>query len=66
MLEEKMRALIKIWYVDSLAKSKNAEYIVGKRLQAADKKDLFQHAVDMLDLHDVLERKIGNLSGGEL
>ena len=25
-----------------------------------------KHAIDMLDLHDVLERKIGNLSGGEL
>ena len=40
MLEEKMKALIKIQYVDSLAKSKNAEFIVGKRLQAADKKGL--------------------------
>ena len=66
MLEDKMKALIKIQYVDSLAKSKMGEHIVSKRLTAADKKDMFRHAVDMLDLQDVLQRKIGELSGGEL
>ena len=40
--------------------------IVGKRLKNVDKKDLFDHAVDMLDLSNILTRQIGQLSGGEL
>lgn len=31
-----------------------------------DKRDLYDHCVEMLDLHNVLEREIGMLSGGEL
>ena len=61
-----MKALIKIQYVDSVAKSKAASLIVGKRLKTVDKKDMFEHAVEMLDLGNVLERQIGQLSGGEL
>jgi ATP-binding cassette subfamily E protein 1 len=67
MLEEEMKALIKIQYVDSVAKNpKAAAVIVGTRLQKADKRDMFKHAVDMLDLEPVLKREIGQLSGGEL
>lgn len=67
MLEEDMKALIKIQYVDSVAKNpKAAAVIVGTRLQKADKRDMFKHAVDMLDLEPVLGREIGQLSGGEL
>ena len=66
MLEEDMKALIKIQYVDSVAKSKAATLIVVKRLRAVDKRDLYDHAVSMLDLEAVLEREIGQLSGGEL
>jgi ATP-binding cassette subfamily E protein 1 len=40
--------------------------VVGKRLRAVDKRDLYDHAVSMLDLEAVLEREIGQLSGGEL
>lgn len=58
MLENNMKALIKIQYVDSVAKSKAAQGIVGKRLQAVDKRGLFQHAVDMLDLESILDREI--------
>ena len=61
-----MKALIKIQYVDSVAKSKAASVIVGKRLRNVDKRDMYDHAVEMLDLHNVLERQIGQLSGGEL
>ena len=39
---------------------------VEKRLRAADKRDLFDHAVEMLDIENILEREIGQLSGGEL
>jgi len=41
MLEEEMKALIKIQYVDSVAKAKNvAAAIVGKRLTALDAKGI--------------------------
>ena len=46
MLEENMKALIKIQYVDSVAKQKNvANAIVGRRLRALDKKEIFDDAV---------------------
>ncbi len=46
MLEENMKALIKIQYVDSVAKQKNvANAIVGRRLRALDKKEIFDEAV---------------------
>ena len=62
-----MKALIKIQYVDSVAKAKNvATAIVGKRLRALDAKNLFDDAVKMLDLESVLERQVQHLSGGEL
>lgn len=66
LLEADLKALIKIQYVDSVAKSKAALIIVGQRLRAVDKRDMFDYVVDMLDLHNVLERQIGQLSGGEL
>lgn len=40
--------------------------IVGRRLRALDKKNLFDEAVEQLDLSEVLERQVGQLSGGEL
>lgn len=67
MLEENMKALIKIQYVDSVAKQKNvSQAIVGRRLRALDKKQLFDEAVEKLDLSKILERQVGQLSGGEL
>ena len=45
-----MKALIKIQYVDSVAKSKAAKRIVGKHLKAVDKRDMFDFAVEQLDL----------------
>ena len=67
MLEENMKALIKIQYVDSVAKQKNVnQAIVGRRLRALDKRELFDDAVRYLELEHVLERQVGQLSGGEL
>ena len=67
MLEDKMKALIKIQYVDSVAKQpKVASAIVGRRLKALDKLDLYEEAVDYLDLSKILDRQVGQLSGGEL
>lgn len=55
-----MKALIKVQYVDSISKNpKAAKLIVGKRLAHVDKRDLFDHVVDMLDLGPVLEREVG-------
>ena len=66
MLESEMKALIKIQYVDSVAKSKAAKIVVGTRLKKMDQREMFDHAVQMLDIGDVLTREIGQLSGGEL
>lgn len=67
MLEENMKALIKIQYVDSVAKApKIKEAIVKRRLKHLDKLDKFDEVVDYLELGSVLERQVGQLSGGEL
>ena len=66
MIQDEMKALIKIQYVDSVAKSKAASHKVGLKLKAADKKGIMQDAIDALDLDNILERQIGQLSGGEL
>ena len=60
MLETNLKALIKIQYVDSVAKNpKAAKLVVGTRLKAVDKRNLYEHAVDMLDLHNILAREVG-------
>lgn len=62
-----MKALIKIQYVDSVAKAKSvATAIVGKRLKALDAQGLFDDVIRLLDLDSVLERQVQHLSGGEL
>lgn len=67
MLEDDLKALIKIQYVDNVAKAKNvASAIVGKRLTALDAKGIKEEAIKMLDLGSVLERQVQHLSGGEL
>ena len=52
--------------MDSVAKSKAAKLVVGTRLKKMDAREMFDHAVDMLDIKDILTREIGQLSGGEL
>src|SRR5450830_1036784 len=67
MLENNLKALIKIQYVDSISKDpKIAKVIVGKRLMALDKKGIHKDVIEALDLESVLEREVGHLSGGEL
>jgi len=66
LLKADLKALIKIQYVDSVAKSKAAGIIVGQRLKAVDKKGIMDEVVEALDLENVLTRQIGQLSGGEL
>lgn len=60
MLSDDLKALIKVQYVDSISKNpKAAKLIVGKRLKHVDKRDMFDHVVEMLDLDAVLEREVG-------
>ena len=60
MLENEMKALIKIQYVDSISKNpKAAKMVVSARLKASDKRDAFDDAVEMLDLSNILDREIG-------
>ena len=59
MLEDNLKALIKIQYVDSIAKGKVATQIVGKILKAKNSNGLMDHAIEMLDLKEVLDRQIG-------
>lgn len=40
--------------------------VVGTRLRAVDKKGIADDVIDALDLEAILERQIGQLSGGEL
>jgi translation initiation factor RLI1 len=39
---------------------------VGKRLQTIDKKGILNEVTEALDLQNVMEREVGQLSGGEL
>lgn len=66
LIENDIKALTKIQYVDQLAKSKFAKQIVGKRLAAADQRGKLDEVIEALDLGGILEREIGHLSGGEL
>lgn len=43
-----------------------AEAYVGKRLNALDKKGILKDTIVALDLETILDRKVGQLSGGEL
>lgn len=67
MLEENLKALIKIQYVDSVAKNKAvAQAFVGKRLKHLDQQGVFNDVIELLDLGSILERQVQHLSGGEL
>lgn len=67
LLENNLKALIKVQYVDSISKDpKIGKVIVGKKLQALDKKGILSEVIESLDLQSVLDREVGHLSGGEL
>ena len=54
-----MKALIKIQYVDSVAKSKAAGQKVSFLLNRSDKKGIMKDAIEALELDNILERQIG-------
>lgn len=60
MLENNLKALIKVQYVDSISKDpKIGKVIVGKRLAALDKKGILPEVIQALDLESILEREVG-------
>ncbi len=66
-MDGKLKALVKMQYVDSLGKDpKIGKQIVGKRLEAMDNKGILPKFIEALDLKNILERQVKDLSGGEL
>ncbi|XP_003746536.1 ATP-binding cassette sub-family E member 1 [Galendromus occidentalis] len=64
ILEDDLRAVIKPQYVDQIPKA-----VKGTVRQLLDKKDEMgkkTHLADILELNSVMDRQIGDLSGGEL
>lgn len=64
LLEENLKATQKPQYVDVIGKK--LEHKVGAFLKRKDKKGLADQLIADLELENVLERKINELSGGEL
>lgn len=67
ILEEKFKAVMKPQYVDQLAKSlKEETKTVIDYLKAKNEKDNLEEIIDQLELRNILNRYVPDLSGGEL
>ncbi|KAK9372579.1 P-loop containing nucleoside triphosphate hydrolase protein [Lipomyces chichibuensis] len=67
VLEDNLKAIIKPQYVDHIPRAiKGAVTKVQELLKARLERDNFEEILDNLQLRDVLERDVGQLSGGEL
>ncbi|KAJ3054446.1 Fe-S cluster-binding ribosome biosynthesis protein [Rhizophlyctis rosea] len=64
ILEDNLKAIIKPQYVDNIPRAIEGQ--VDNILQAKLERDNKEWLIDQLDLKDVLDRDIKNLSGGEL
>ncbi|KAG0040201.1 Fe-S cluster-binding ribosome biosynthesis protein [Podila clonocystis] len=64
ILEDDLKAIIKPQYVDHLPKAVSGK--VGALLEAKQELDNRQMMIDHLDLKEILQREVGQLSGGEL
>lgn len=64
MVEDKLKAVTKVQYVDSIPRVVKGK--VGDILHAKDERRIFDQTVDALDLNSVLNRNVNELSGGEL
>jgi len=64
LLEDNIKAIIKPQYVDSIPRSVKGKVneIIGRK----DERDQKENLISILDLKNVLERDITQLSGGEL
>lgn len=66
-LEDKLKVLIKPQYVDQIPRGlKNKEVTVREMLASKCDRDNLDYAVKELELTNVLDRKVVDLSGGEL
>lgn len=63
-LEDKMKTIIKPQYIEHIAKS--VEGTVGDKLNKIDKRQAKDTLCDILDLNQVMDRNVSDLSGGEL
>ena len=66
VLEDNLKALIKPQYVDHIPKAIKGAMTVSKMLDSKLELDNKQKMCDDLELNHVLDREIGQLSGGEL
>lgn len=64
ILEDNLKALIKPQYVDHIPRMVKGK--VGELLEGKDNAGKRQEMLDILDLNDVVDRDISQLSGGEL
>ena len=64
ILEDDIKAIIKPQYVDQIPRAVRGK--VRDLLEKKDERDAIQAALDFLDLENVLDRNVENLSGGEL
>lgn len=64
ILEDNLKALIKPQYVDHIPKMVKGK--VGELLDGKNDANKKQEMLDILDLNDVVDREISQLSGGEL
>ncbi|KAF3173164.1 Fe-S cluster-binding ribosome biosynthesis protein [Orbilia oligospora] len=74
LLEEHLKAIIKPQYVDQLpkamvrekARNPKLDTTVGGLLRSKNDRDVLDHALDILELKQVVDREVNLLSGGEL
>lgn len=64
ILEEKMRTVMKPQYVDHIPRAAKGK--VNVIIKAKDERNVMEEHIKMLELTNVLDREIGDLSGGEL
>lgn len=64
ILEDNLKAIIKPQYVDHIPKVVSGQ--VHQLLEDKHERNNLEEMIDMLDLKDVLNREVGQLSGGEL
>jgi ATP-binding cassette subfamily E protein 1 len=64
ILEDNLKALIKPQYVDHIPRMVKGK--VGELLEGKDGAGKKQEMLNVLDLNDVVDREISQLSGGEL
>ncbi|XP_055355246.1 ATP-binding cassette sub-family E member 1-like [Paramacrobiotus metropolitanus] len=64
ILEDKLKAVVKLQYVDRIGKEITGT--VGHHLARKDERQIKGEIIEALDLKTVLDRNVGDLSGGEL